>query len=224
MFWLLHVRAKFAAICAHSYSSKDSCRLLIPMPSYQFRQCDSENNMTCLFLGFFCSYSTRKSASFHKTLRTLDFTTALVSCCSYFYSSRRTVQGKNCSLLMIGCVATDIHENDSTNSNENIVLFYSLPDLILLQGKQSSFSFCEMLLSPSCLVMQIFVVRYCYLLSPVLSCPVVLSSLVLSCPGLFCCVLLCPLLMRPVLSCNIQSYCILSSSVQFYHVLSSCCI
>ena len=55
------------------------------------------------------------------------------------FSFRRTVQGKNCTLLMIGCIATGIFGDPTTGSKkENILLLYSLPDLHLLQGKRTS--------------------------------------------------------------------------------------
>ena len=57
------------------------------------------------------------------------------------FSFRRTVQGKNCTLLMIGCIATGIFGDPTTGSKkENILLLYSLPDLHLLQGKRTSFN------------------------------------------------------------------------------------
>ena len=55
------------------------------------------------------------------------------------FSFRRTVQGKNCTLLMIGCIATGIFGDSTTGSKkESILLLYSLPDLHLLQGKRTS--------------------------------------------------------------------------------------
>ena len=50
------------------------------------------------------------------------------------YLCSRSIRGRDCTISIVGCVC-----NDSSGDQNNVLLFFSLPELKLLQGKDPSF-------------------------------------------------------------------------------------